>query len=247
MDAIILAAGLGTRLRPHTLTTPKPLLPVRGRPILDWTLGALPKTVNRVVVVVNYLAEQIEEYLRRQTHIPRWATVRQAEPRGTGDALRSCREQVRSERFLVLNGDDLYGAADLAALAACPAGVLVYPVDDPPHWGIAFLKPDGTLEKLVEKPKLEGRHLANTGVYLFPREVFDIPLALSARGEYEITDYVTRLAERGTVNVVTAKFWLPIGNVEAWQKAQGVELEAVMGGRSLTSGTDSSSSRTPPS
>jgi bifunctional UDP-N-acetylglucosamine pyrophosphorylase/glucosamine-1-phosphate N-acetyltransferase len=228
MDAIILAAGLGTRLRPHTLTTPKPLLPVRGRPILDWTLGALPKAVDRVVVVVNYLAEQIEAYLRQQTHFREWATVRQTEPRGTGDALRSCREQVRSERLLVINGDDLYGAADLAALAACPAGVLVYPVDDPPHWGIAFLKPDGTLEKLVEKPKLEGRRLANTGVYLFPREVFAIPLALSARGEYEITDYVTKLAERGTVSAVTAQFWLPIGNVEAWQKAQEVALERVM-------------------
>jgi NDP-sugar pyrophosphorylase family protein len=228
MDAIILAAGLGTRLRPHTLTTPKPMLPVRGRPILDWTLGALPRSIDRVVVVVNYLAEQIEAYLREQTHFRAWAMVFQGEPRGTGDALRACREQVRSERCLVMNGDDLYGAADLAALAACPAGVLVYPVDDPPHWGIAFVKPDGTLEKLVEKPKLEGRHLANTGVYVFPREVFDIPLALSARGEYEITDYVTRLAERGPVSVVAAKFWLPIGNIDAWQKAQAVDLAAVM-------------------
>ena len=204
---------------------------MRGRPILDWTLGALPKCVDRVVVVVNYLAEQLEDYLRQQTHFREWATVPQAQPRGTGDALRSCREQVRSDRFLVMNGDDLYGAADLAALAACPAGVLVYPVDDPPHWGIAFVKPDGSLEKLVEKPPLEGRRLANTGVYLFPREVFAIPLTLSARGEYEITDYVTKLAERGTVSVVTAKFWLPIGNVEAWQKAQDVDLDAVMKGR----------------
>ncbi|HKI32430.1 MAG TPA: nucleotidyltransferase family protein [Gemmataceae bacterium] len=231
MDAIILAAGLGTRLRPHTLTTPKPLLPVRGRPILDWTLGALPGSVDRVVVVVNYLAEQIEAYLRRQRYFKEWATVRQAEPRGTGDALRCCRDQVRSDRFLVMNGDDLYGAADLAALAACPAGVLVYPVDDPPHWGIAFLKPDGTLEKLVEKPPLEGRRLANTGVYLFPREVFDIPLTLSPRGEYEITECVTKVAERQPVSVVAAKFWLPIGNVEAWQKAQEVDLDVVMTGR----------------
>ena len=80
LDAIILAAGKGTRLRPHTTTTPKPLLPVQGRPILDWIIGALPP-VERLVVVVNYLAGQIEDYLAKQTHIRNWTTVRQAEPR----------------------------------------------------------------------------------------------------------------------------------------------------------------------
>src|SRR2546421_5383194 len=114
MDAVLLAAGLGTRLRPHTLTTPKPLLSVQGRPILDWTLGALPAEVDRVVVVVHYLAEQVEAYLRGQRHFARWETVAQDEPRGTGDALRRCRGVLRSDRFLALNGDDLYGAADLA-------------------------------------------------------------------------------------------------------------------------------------
>jgi NDP-sugar pyrophosphorylase family protein len=231
MDAVILAAGLGTRLRPHTLTTPKPLLPVRGRPILDWTLGALPPAVDRVVVVVNYLAEQIEDYLRGQTHVAEWAVVRQQQPRGTGDALRSCRDHLRSEHFLTLNGDDLYGAADLAALARHPAGVLVHPVEQPRQFGIAFLKPDGTLERLVEKPDLDGRRLANTGAYVFPREVFQIELKLSARGEYEITDYVTSLARSGTVYVVEATFWLPIGTVDVWQEAQNRDLDTVMRGR----------------
>src|SRR5688500_1685731 len=111
MDAIILAAGLGTRLRPHTLTTPKPLLPIRGRSILDWTLGALPKAVQRGIVVTHYLADQIDEYLRRQTHFADWATVHQQTPRGTGDAFRSCRGAISADRVLVLNGDDLYAAS----------------------------------------------------------------------------------------------------------------------------------------
>jgi len=220
MDAIILAAGLGTRLRPHTLTTPKPLLPVRGRPILDWTLGALPPGIDRVVVVVNYLAEQIEQYLAGQKHFASWQVVRQEKPRGTGDALRSCREHLRSERFLVMNGDDLYGAADLERLAACQAGVIVHPVDDPKRWGIAFTRPDGSLEKLVEKPDITGRRLANTGAYLFPANVFSTDLKESARGEYEITDYVTAVAARQRVELIEATFWLPIGTVEVWQAAQ---------------------------
>ena len=222
-----MAAGLGTRLRPHTLTTPKPLLPVQGRPILDWALGALPPRVDRVLVVVNYLAEQIEAYLRTQKYFAQWETVRQEVPRGTGDAVRSCKDRLRSESVLVLNGDDLYGAADLARLARCPAGVLVYPVDDPRRWGIAFLRPDGALDRLVEKPDLEGRHPANTGAYAFPRSVFDTELTLSARGEYEVTDYVSMLAAEQPVQVVEATFWLPIGNVEIWQAAQTQDLKAV--------------------
>jgi bifunctional UDP-N-acetylglucosamine pyrophosphorylase/glucosamine-1-phosphate N-acetyltransferase len=229
MDAIILAAGLGTRLRPHTLTTPKPLLPVQGRPILDWSLGALPPEVDHVLVVVHYLAEQIEAYLRGQTRFRDWAAVPQGEPRGTGHAFRCCRDLVRSERFLVLNGDDLYGAADLARLARCGAGLLVHPVDEPEKFGIAFTRPDGSLEKLVEKPKeLKGRQPANTGAYLFPREVFGTELTVSARGEYEITDYVTDLARRQRVEPVEATFWLPIGNVEAWEKAEALDLKKVL-------------------
>lgn len=231
MDAIILAAGLGTRLRPYTLTTPKPLLAVRGRPLLDWTLGALPPVVDRVLVVVNYLAEQIEAYLRTQEHRTAWETVRQQEPRGTGDALRSCRHRLRSETFLVLNGDDLYGAADLEELARHPAGLLVQPVDEPRRFGIAFLNRDGTLEKLVEKPDLEGRHLANAGAYVFPRSVFGTELTVSARGEFEITDYLTALAGRQPVQVVEAKFWLPIGTVDVWHAAQEMELATVLTAR----------------
>ncbi len=226
-----MAAGLGTRLRPHTETTPKPLLPVRGRPILDWALGALPAVVDRVIVVVHYLGEQVEVYLAKQQHIPASVVVWQHQPRGTGDAVRSCRERLRPGPFLVLNGDDLYGAADLARLAACPAGLLVHPVEEPRKFGIAFLKADGTLDQLVEKPALDGRQLANTGAYVFPENVFDIPLTLSARGEYEITEYVSELAQRGMVQAVRTNFWLPIGTVETWQAAEKVDLDAVMSGR----------------
>jgi bifunctional UDP-N-acetylglucosamine pyrophosphorylase/glucosamine-1-phosphate N-acetyltransferase len=200
---------------------------VQGRPILDWTLGALPQTVDRVLVVVHYLAEQVEAYLGRQKHFAQWQVVRQENPRGTGDALLSCHPHLRSEHFLALNGDDLFGAADLGKLANCSAGVLCHPVDQPRNFGIAFRKPDGMLDQLVEKPDIDGWQLANTGAYAFPRSVFDIPLTLSPRGEYEVTQYVSELAKRQTVQVVEASFWLPIGTVEVWQAAQTMDLTAV--------------------
>jgi bifunctional UDP-N-acetylglucosamine pyrophosphorylase/glucosamine-1-phosphate N-acetyltransferase len=224
MDAIILAAGKGTRLRPHTNDTPKPLLPVQGRPILDWIIGALPP-VDRLVVVVNYLAGQIEGYLDQQSHVRNWTTVRQAEPRGTGDALMACKDAITSDRVMVLNGDDLIGRADLAKLSEVPMGILAHPVDAPDSFGIIFRKPDGTLDKLVEKPKgLPAPQLANIGGYLFPRSVFDLTLPLSPRGEYEITDAVSQLAAQQPFQVVEAKYWLPIGTVEAWQDAQTRDL-----------------------
>jgi bifunctional UDP-N-acetylglucosamine pyrophosphorylase/glucosamine-1-phosphate N-acetyltransferase len=213
------------------LTTPKPLLPVQGRPILDWTFGALPKEVDRVVVVVHYLAEQLEAYLRQQTHFKEWAIVPQGTPQGTGDALCKCRQQIRSDRFLVINGDDLFGADDLARLAACPAGVIVTEVQEPKKYGIAFLKPDGTLEKLLEKPDLAPPQLANTGAYAFPREVFQIEIGLSKRGEYEITDYVSQLAARQPFQVVRSTFWYPIGDEPAWNAAQTMDLAQVLKAR----------------
>ena len=226
MDAIILAAGVGKRLQPHTLTTPKPLLPVQGRPILDWIIGALPP-VDRLVVVVNYLAEQIESYLATQMHVRDWTTVRQKEPRGTGDALMSCKEAIRSDRVMVLNGDDLIGRADLAKLAAVPMGILAHPIDQPDQFGILFRNPDGTLEKVVEKPKgLPAPQLANIGGYVFPRRVFDLTLPLSPRNEYEITDAVSQLSAGGGFRVVEASYWFPIGTNEALAAAQTADVSA---------------------
>jgi NDP-sugar pyrophosphorylase family protein len=232
MDAIILAAGLGTRLRPHTLTTPKPLLPVRGRPILDWTLAALPPAVERVIVVTHYLANQVEAFLRSQTRYPKWATVFQETPRGTGDAFQSCRGQVTADRVLVLNGDDLYAAADLAALAEKPAGLLVHEVDEPRKFGIVFTRADGTLERLVEKPAMDGRQMANIGAYLFPRSALDVELPLSPRGEYEITDAVSAVAARQPFFAVPARVWLPIGDEAAWRAADQLDLERMLLGGS---------------
>jgi NDP-sugar pyrophosphorylase family protein len=227
MDAVILAAGLGTRLRPYTNDTPKPLLKIQGRPILDWTIAALPPQVSRLIVVTNYLAEQVEAYLAQQNHIKDWVSVRQEVPRGTGDALLSCRDASRGERLLVLNGDDLYGADDLALLASKPAAVLTHPVDEPRNFGIVFRHPDGTLAEMIEKPDLDGRQLANIGAYVFPKSVFDIPLTLSKRNEYEVTESVDKLAKLAPFHVVEATFWLPIGTIDAWNAAQTTDLQKV--------------------
>ena len=127
---------------------------------------------------------------------------------------------------MVLNGDDLYGASDLATLASKSAGILAHPVDEPRKFGILFPNEDGSLKELIEKPDLNGRRLANIGAYLFPKSVFEIDLPLSKRGEYEITDAVSQLAKQAPFYIVEASFWLPIGTVEAWEAAQKEDLRA---------------------
>lgn len=228
VDAIILAAGKGTRLRPYTERVPKPLLPVQGRPILDWIVAALPP-VDRLIVVVNYLGEQIEDYLRHQRHVTSWTTVRQEVPRGTGDALMSCKAHTQADRVLVLNGDDLIGRADLQKLGAVPMGILVHPVQEPQHFGIVFRSADGLLTRIEEKPQgLAPPQLANIGGYVFPKRVFDLTLPLSPRGEYEITDAVAQLARDGAFHVVEASYWLPIGNIEQWCWSQLADVRPVL-------------------
>ena len=186
--------------------------------------------MDRVVVVVTTWPSRSRPSCNGETHIREWATVRQAEPRGTGDALRGAATQLRSERFLVINGDDLYGAADLAALAAFPAGRAGLPVDGRAHWGVAFLRPDGTLESWSRSRRSKGGTRQHGRLPLPTRGLRHPPGPVRPR-EYEITDYVTKLAERQPVSVVAARFWLPIGHVEAWQQAQQVDLAAVMAGR----------------
>jgi bifunctional UDP-N-acetylglucosamine pyrophosphorylase/glucosamine-1-phosphate N-acetyltransferase len=140
----------------------------------------------------------------------------------------SCKGIVTADRVMVLNGDDLIGRADLAALAAVPMGILAHPVDAPESFGIIFPNTDGSLKQIVEKPKgLPSPQLANIGGYVFPKDVFDLTLPLSPRNEYEITDAVAQLAARGGFRVVEANYWLPIGTIEQWNAAQTADVNAV--------------------
>jgi bifunctional UDP-N-acetylglucosamine pyrophosphorylase/glucosamine-1-phosphate N-acetyltransferase len=196
MDAIILAAGKGTRLRPYTNDIPKPLLPVQGRPILDWIIGALPP-VDRLIVVVNYLAEQIESYLQSQTHVRNWTTVRQTEPRGTALAAVPAGILVHT-----VEKPDAFG--------------IVFPNPDGTLKEIRE-KPEG----------LPAPQLANIGGYVFPKSVFDLTLTLSPRGEYEITEAVALLAAKAPFHVVRSNYWLPIGDIDQWCWSQLKDVTAV--------------------
>jgi bifunctional UDP-N-acetylglucosamine pyrophosphorylase/glucosamine-1-phosphate N-acetyltransferase len=233
MDAIILAGGKGTRMQPLTLTTPKPLLPVAGRPILEWSLYSLRPSADRVLVVAKYLKEQVEAFMAAQTVFARWQIVEQLpEPLGTGHAVRCCAPYLEGESFLVINGDDLFGAASLSRLARVEAGVLAVERDDASAYGALLPDPvDGRLARIHEKPPA-GTYpppiRVNIGAYKLTRQIFDYAPPPSSRGEYELTDDVSYLAGQRRVEIITSDFWLPIGDLAAYEAAGRADIASAI-------------------
>ncbi len=219
-------------MRPLTYDTPKPLLTVRARPILEWALLGLRPTVSHVLVVVNYMKEQIAAYMAAQTIFDAYTLVEQTpEPLGTGHALQCCHPHLHSADFIVHNGDDLFGSGSVARLAAQRYAIMTLPRDDQSRWGVAVLDEAGRLQRLHEKPP-EGTYptpvQASIGAYKLDTAIFEYDLPLSERGEYELTDYITHLAQTAHVEVEPANFWLPIGTPTELDAAQAVDLPQMM-------------------
>ncbi len=228
MDGIILAGGVGTRMRPLTLHTPKPLLVLQGRPILAWSLLSLRSVVERVLVVTHYRKEQIADFMAGQDIMPDYDLVEQLpRPLGTGHALLCCRERLQSDDFVVVNGDDLYSHEALRELSRHDYGILSARRRDYERYGVIVRNAAGNLTRIDEKPP-RGRYATpapcSIGAYKFTSAVFDYAPPPSARGEIEITDFVTAAVRDQAVSVVDSPFWLPIGDVAALEAAQSVDL-----------------------
>lgn len=193
--------------------------------------------IDHVLIVVNYLKEQIEDYMGQQNIFEHYTLVEQLpEPLGTGHALQCCAPKLKSRAFLVQNGDDLFGAADLARLADFPLGMLTVPREDQTRWGVAVTDAHQHLIQLHEKPA-DGTYptpiQANIGAYKLDTRIFGYDLPLSPRGEYELTDYLTCLAADTAVQVLPAQFWFPIGTPEELSAAQSLRLERDMLGQQV--------------
>ncbi len=237
IQAVILAAGKSTRTQPFTLTTPKPMLPVLGKPLITYTLEALKKTgkISDVVVVVGYLKEQIMA-LGTEFEGMSIKYVEQKTINGTGGAILACKDQLK-EKFIVLNGDDMYSEEDLSKCLSHDHCILGREVDDPQNWGMIDEK-DGKVLALIEKPETSESKLANTGVYVFDTTIFETEIKETKRGELEITDYVSALLKSGKeVSCETVKgLWLPVGFPWHLLEANVEMLKGITRGKSILKG-----------
>lgn len=230
MQCVILAAGKGTRLRPLTESTPKPLVLVAGKTLLDRIVEALPTAVDELIIVTGYLEEQIKAHCGEEFHGRKVTYIHQAEQRGTGHALWLCKEHIVG-RFLFMFADDLHGANDIARATSYTRSMLTLTTTTPERFGIVVRNPDGTLAEIVEKPEHPPSNLASTGVMVLDEHIFEFPLKIEKNGEFYLTDVIAEYAKEYPVAVVEQSLWIPIGYPEDIDRAE--KILAARGGHSM--------------
>jgi len=211
MQAVVLAAGEGTRMRPLTENTPKPMLPVADRPLVAHTADtAIEAGAEELIFVVGYEADAVREFFGDSYNgVPVEFAV-QEEQLGTADAVDAASEYLDGP-FAVLNGDNLYDEASLTDLFDAAPSIAAYQVPDPSNYGV--LSTDGDrVTAIIEKPADPPTELANAGAYVFPAEAREwLDVEMSERGEREITDVVTQVIESYDVTAVEVDRWLDVG------------------------------------
>ncbi len=210
IHAVVLAAGRGKRLRPFTDHTPKPLLPINGRPTLDYIFAALAYAgVQKVCLVAHHLAEQIEAYAQNNQFRELQVTIyHQTTMRGTADALKAALNFVTSSCYVlaadyVLPLDYLQILRDAYQQGQTPLAVALRPLpvaESSQRSSIRFA-PDGRILEIVEKPLL-GQAPSQIGaslIYIVPPDIrqYLIQPPLSVRGEYELPTIINQMIQDG--------------------------------------------------
>ena len=240
MQALILAGGEGTRLRPLTYTVPKPVLPLAGRPhiayVIDWLVR---HGVDDVVISCGFLAEGMRHALAELEPGVQIRYAEEPEARGTAGAIRfAADEGMLGDRFLVLNGDVLCDL-DLTSLISqhertdARATIALYPVEDPTGYGLVHRQEDGEITEFLEKPEPEqiDTDEINAGAYLLERSVLDeIPPGRAVSIEREV---FPQLIGNGLHGIRLEGYWIDIGTparfLEAnWDVLTG-RVETVVG------------------
>ncbi|MGB1355577.1 MAG: sugar phosphate nucleotidyltransferase [Poseidonia sp.] len=224
MQVVVLAGGVGSRLRPWTHTIPKPLLPVLDKTLLEHVVSSLPvDMVDEVVVAGGYRIDQIEDYFKTSDAPFDVRIVPEDEPLGTGGALGNCRDVV-SGTFACFNGD-IISSLDASSMLSLhrknkSVGTLgLWEVEDPTRFGIVGLDDSSRITRFMEKPRPEQvfSNLINAGSYIFEDDVFDY----MPRGKHSIErDVFPKLASEQLLSGQSFDgYFIDAGTPAAWSDA----------------------------
>lgn len=209
-QAIILAAGRGTRLRPLTVTNPKPFMRVANKNLLEHNLNQLKGIVEEAIIVIGYKGEKIKDFFGDNYRGIKIKYAKQSEALGTGDAAVKALSLIKEDTFLILNGDDLYFKKGIKAALEQNPSMLLKKVDNPSGFSQVLVK-DGVIQKIVEKPKKKLSDLAGIGLYFANKEIFEAEIEKSKRGEYELPDYFIKYIRNGNkLYSALADNWYPV-------------------------------------
>ncbi|MEI7856040.1 MAG: bifunctional sugar-1-phosphate nucleotidylyltransferase/acetyltransferase [Methanomicrobiales archaeon] len=169
MQAVILAAGEGVRVRPLTKNRPKAMIPVANHPIIEYVIDALVKNgIRDIVVVVGYRKEQVTRFLN-QLDLPIEVVV-QEKQLGTAHALQCAESKIHGD-FLLLPGDNYIDPRSLARIIGIPNAILVKEHTNPSNFGVVLLK-DGYISSIIEKPAHAPSFMVSTGIYSLTKDFF---------------------------------------------------------------------------
>lgn len=225
MQAVILMAGKGTRMAKY-YEGPKQLLPVNGKPVVEYLLDNLPAEVTELIMIVGGPHEEkIRQTFTNGYNGRSVIFVKQEQQLGLAHAF-WCAEPYVKGRWLGTVGDDIFGADDVKRLIATnELAVLASRVPNPQTFGVLVTDEQGYLTRAVEKPKEFVSDLAWMGAMVMDEDFFATKVEPSARGEYETPDVWMKLvtANQRKIKVVEGSLWLPVND-----KAQLEEAERVL-------------------
>ena len=239
MKAVIPVAGVGTRLRPHTHTQPKPLIPVAGKPILGHIIDSLIDVgITQQVFIVGYLRDKIQAYIDTHYKDKIEATYFVQEPRrGLGHALWVAREAFKEEdEILIMLGDTIIFGNEIQEILNIPGSALgVHDVDNPREFGVAVLNEDRLVKKLVEKPIIPTSNLALVGIYKISQipvftEVLEDMMEenLPISQEYLLTNALMDMVNKGVaIRTLRVENWFDCGRKQSLLDANRILLERI--------------------
>ena len=223
MKAIIPVAGAGTKLRPHTYTQPKALIPLAGKTILSIIIDQLVDAgIHEFIFVVGYLGDKIQDYV--QDHYPQLSChfVNQTDRHGTGHAVELTKEVVGDDEVIIVLGDTI-AEYDMKDIMEAPHSMLgVKRVDDPRNFGVAEVNDDGFITRVVEKPSIPKSNLALVGIYKIKETQFLYEclqsILLAQKEDYKdfnLTDALDCMIQRGaTFKAFKVSNWFDCGKKE---------------------------------
>jgi glucose-1-phosphate thymidylyltransferase len=238
MKAIIPVAGAGTKLRPHTYTQPKALIPIAGKTILSFIVDQLREVgILEYIFIVGYLGEKIQDYVEQTYPNLRTHFVYQNDRQGTAHAIQLTKEIVGDDEVFIALGDTIC-EFDIREVIDSPTSMLgIKKVDDPRQFGVVEIDEEGKVLHAVEKPSIPKSNNALVGLYKIKESdiLFDcfqqlVTENIKSHGEYNLTDALECMIKKGiSFDTFKVKHWYDCGKKESLLEANAVLLKKTGG------------------